>query len=65
MNEIKAEAFLEWQKMPLVKPINCAGCGELIVTSYYQNYFFIFGEAIETYMRLCEGCYELMDKTEE
>jgi len=62
MNGPELEIFKEWQKMPINEPINCAGCGDLIITSYHQNYVFIFNEPIETYLRLCEECFELIEK---
>lgn len=62
MNEIKAEAFLEWQRMPLDKPTECEGCGELMLAHGNRFFLFIFNEVIETGTWLCDGCYELLDK---
>lgn len=62
MNGPETEIFKEWQEMPVNEPINCVGCGALMVTSYNQNYIFIFNEPIETPLRLCDSCFELIEK---
>jgi len=48
--------------MPVKEPFKCAGCGTLMIVTYNQNYIFIFNEPIETPLRLCESCFELVEK---
>ena len=43
----------------------CWGCKENIYTRMYVFYFTIGGGAVETKRKLCETCYNLMEKTEE
>jgi len=64
MNELTAEAFQEWQRIPITEVINCVACEGLIVTSYHQQYIFIFNEAIETNIKLCDSCFEMIKKEE-
>lgn len=64
-NEIGAEAFREWQRMPLDKPINCSTCEELMLQFGHRYFVFIMGEVIETKYCVCDSCFELKGKTED